>query len=90
MSFLTRSELRWSRQVSFSNAICYVDYRELERYLTITRCYAINGEIERECPGSMCHSPGLAQRNLPSQHENDIRGLSDRILMKCIVADFIK
>ena len=28
----------------------------------------------------VCHSPGLAQRNLPSQHEEDIRGLSDHVL----------
>ena len=44
-----------------------VDYRELERYLTITRCYAINEDIDRDCPGSMCHSPGLAQRKFSSQ-----------------------
>ena len=30
----------------------------------------------------MGHSPKLAQRNLPSQHEKDIRGLSDRVWLK--------
>ena len=30
----------------------------------------------------LCHSPGLAQRNFPSQHEKDIRGLSDYVLLK--------
>ena len=52
--------------MSSSNAICKVDYRELERYLTITRCYAINEDIDGDFPRSMCHSPGLAQRSLPS------------------------
>ena len=66
MPFMTRSELWWSRLISFSNAICKVDYIELEHYLTITRRYAINRDSEGDCPGSMCHSPGLAQRNLPS------------------------
>ena len=66
----------------FSNAICKVDYRELEYYLTITRCYAINEDIDGDCPGSMCHSAGLTQRNLPVQHENRIRGLNDHLLVK--------
>ena len=74
MPFMTRSELRWSRYIYFTNAVCKVNYRGLERY-------AINGEIEEDCPGSMCHSPGLAQRNLPLQHENNIRGLSRHLLM---------
>ena len=38
MPFVTRGELRWSGSISFSDAICKVDYRELEHYLTITRC----------------------------------------------------
>ena len=46
MPFVKRSELRWSRQISFSNAICKVDYRELEHYLMITRCYAIHRDID--------------------------------------------
>ena len=83
MPFMTRSELRWSRHTSFSNAVCQINYRELEHYLAITLRYAINRDIEGDCPGSLCHSPGLAQRkwNLPSQHENDVRGLSRHILM---------
>ena len=76
MPFVTRSELRWSREISFSNAICKVDYRELEHYLTITRCYAINRDIDGDCPGSLCHSARLAQRNLPTQHTNRNRGLN--------------
>ena len=74
MPFMIRGELRRSK------VNCKVNYRELEHYLTITRRYAINVYIEKDCPGSMCHSPGLAQRNLLSQHENDIRGLSRHIL----------
>ena len=54
----------------------------MDRYLTITRCDAINEYIDGDCPGSVCHSPGLAQRNLLSQHEKDIRGLSDRVWLK--------
>ena len=68
----------------FSNAVCKVNYRELEHYLMITRRYAINVDIERDCPGSMRHSPGLLQQNLPSQHENDVRGLSRHIFQKKI------
>ena len=39
----------------------------------------INGDIEGDCPESMCHSAGLAQRSLPAQHENSIRGLIYRL-----------
>ena len=78
---MTRGELKWSRKFSFSDAVCRVPHRELERYLTITRRCAINGDIEGDFPGSMRHFPGLAQPNLPSQPENDIRGLSRHILM---------
>ena len=81
MPFVTRGELRWSRTFSFSDAVCKVPHRELEHYLTISRRYAINADIEVDCPGSMCHSLGMAQQNLPSQHENDIRGLSHHVLM---------
>ena len=59
-----------------------VDYRELKNYLTINRRYAINVDIEGDCPASMCHSPGLDQRNLMSQHKKDLRGLSDHVVMK--------
>ena len=52
MPFVTRSELRWSRYISFSNAICKINYRELEYHLTISRCYAINRDIDGDCPGS--------------------------------------
>ena len=45
MPFMTRSELRWSRYILFSDAICKIEYRELEHYLTITRCYVINGKL---------------------------------------------
>ena len=61
MPFVRRSELRWKRQ-KFSNAICKVACRELQLYLTITRCYAINKDIDGDCPGSMCHSDRLAQQ----------------------------
>ena len=57
--------------------ICKVDYRRLQHYWTITRCYAINGDIDGDCPESMCHSAGLEQHNLPAQHENRIGGVSD-------------
>ena len=30
----------------------------------------------------LCHSPRLTQPNLPSQHEKEIRGLSDHELLK--------
>ena len=39
--------------------------------MTITRCDAINGDIDGDCSGR------LAQQNLPAQHEVRIRGLSD-------------
>ena len=81
MPIMTRGGLRWSKQISFSNAVCKVNYTELEHCLKITRRYAINVDIEGEFPGSMCHYPGLAQRNLPPQYENDIRGLSRHVVM---------
>ena len=37
--------------MSFSYAICKIDYRELEHYLTITRCYAINRDIVGDLSG---------------------------------------
>ena len=82
MPFVTRSELRWSRKISFSYAICNIDYRELKHYLTITRCYAINRDIDGDCPGSMCHSARLAQRNLPTKHEIERKGLNSGKVLK--------
>ena len=49
MPFVTRSDLRRSRYISFSNAICKVDYKEMEHYLTIARFYAINRDIDGDC-----------------------------------------
>ena len=67
--------------MEFSYAICKIDYRELEHYLTITPCYAINRDIDGDCPGSMCHSVRLAQRNLPRKHESERKGLnSEKVL----------
>ena len=64
MPFVTRGELRWSGQISFSNAICKVIYRRLDHHLKIARGYAFKWDTERDGPGSMCHCPGLAQSNL--------------------------
>ena len=88
MPFVTRSELRWSRLISFSYAICKIDYRELEHYLTITRCYAINRDIDGDCPGSMCHSARLAQRNLPATRKKRNKGLSNEKLLRRRVGIF--
>ena len=82
MPFVTRSELRWSRYISFSYAICKTDYRELKHYLTITRCYAINRDIDWDCPGSMCHSARLAQSNLPTKHESERKDLNSGKLLE--------
>ena len=48
----------------------------------ITRCYAINGDIDGDCPGSMCHSAGLAQRNLPATQEARTKGLSNKKMLR--------
>ena len=88
MPFMTRNELRWSRYISISNAIGKVDYREVEHYLTITRCYAIHGDIDGDCPGSVSHSARLAPRNLPVRHENRNRGFSDKKLLQRRVRNF--
>ena len=39
-------------------------------------------EVCHDVEIEMCHSPGLAQRSLPSQHKSDIRGLNDQVLLK--------
>ena len=67
-----------------------VDYRELEHYLTITRCYAINRDcrIDGDCPGSMCHPSGLAQCNFPAKNERTIRGLNDEKVLRRRVETF--
>ena len=59
-----------------------IDYRELEYYLTITRCYAINRDIDGDFPGSVCHSARMAQRNLPAEHEKTISALNDERVLK--------
>ena len=88
MPFATCTELRWSRQISISNANCKIDYRELEQYLTITRCYAINRDIDGDCPGSMCHSASLAQRNLPATRKKTNKGLSNEQVLRRRVGIF--
>ena len=57
------------------------DYRELEHYL----CYAINRDIDGDCPGSICHSARLAQRNFPTKHELERNGLnSEKVLERSV------
>ena len=47
----------------------------------ITRCYAINRDIDGDFPGIVCHSARLAQRNLPTKHELERKGLnSEKVL----------
>ena len=43
---------------------------QLMDHLTITRCYAINGDIDENCPGSMCNSARLTQSNIPATQKN--------------------
>ena len=58
--------------------------------MTITRCYAINRDIDGDCPGSMCHSARLAQRNPPAKHELAKKSLNDEKELKRRVEIFWK
>ena len=40
----------------------------------MNRCYAINGDIDGDCPGSVGHSARLAQRNLLTKREFERKG----------------
>ena len=56
----------------------------------MTRCYAINRDIDGDCLGSMCHSARLAQRNLSAEQERKIKGLNDEKVLKRRVKIFYK
>ena len=47
--------------------------------MKITRSYAVDGDIEGDCPGNMCHSAGLSQSNPPTRKKRTIRMLGTNL-----------
>ena len=57
-------------------------------HLKITRGYAFNGDIEGDCPGSMCHSARLTPPNPPTSKKKSINGVNDVLIKKKRVGTF--